>query len=600
MAQSGKLGMNSYRFGSVDYVVFLGMIVLSTSTGVYFGCIKKGKKKIEEVEPTLPTTVPERRKHDFGSEKMSEYLLGSRNLKVFPVAMSLIASYISGVTILGTTSEIYNYGTQYWFIAIAIVLQGIAVSYVYIPVFSALQVGSSYEYLEMRFHSIIRSIASFMFILDEILFLPFIVYVPAIALNQVSGINLHVIAVVIVIVCVFYTFVGGIKAVVHTDAWQVLVMFLSVLAVAALATYYANGLDVMFDDAAKGGRIIFTNTNPSPYVRHTVWSVLIGGFSYWTSFNAVNQTMVQRYMSLPSLKKARASMAIFTIGVAAFVSVCCWVGLLIFEMYKDCDPLSAGLITHDDQLLPLFVVQSVGHIYGMPGLFIAGIFGAALSSLSVVLNSTSLVILEDIVRGCFKMQPSERASTILVKSTIIVLGLVALSLVFVLEQLSGILSICTSMTAIAAGTTFGLFTLGMLVPWANTVGTAVGGIASALLAGWISFGTQFTIAAGQLNSQKLPVSVEGCAANVTLPENVWVDEEQVFPLYRLSYHWINPIGVATVLVVGALVSLVTKPTNMKTLDPDLISPVIHRFLPKECFEGRNPQAQAHKNLLHTS
>ncbi|EDW75843.2 uncharacterized protein Dwil_GK14981 [Drosophila willistoni] len=601
--------MDSYRFGTIDYIVFLGMILLSTGTGIYFGCIKKTKKKLEEVEPALPTPTighnaergTERRKHDFGSEKMSEYLLGSRNLKVFPVAMSLIASYISGVTILGTTSEIYNYGTQYWFIAIAIILQGIAVSYVYIPVFSTLQVGSSYEYLEMRFHSVIRSIASFMFILDEILFLPFIVYVPAIALNQVSGINLHVVAVVIVIVCVFYTFVGGIKAVVHTDAWQVLVMFLSVLAVAILSTIYAKGLDNLFDDASKGGRLIFTNTNPSPYIRHTVWSVLIGGFFYWTSFNAVNQTMVQRYMSLPSLKSARTSMAIFTIGVAAFVSVCCYVGLLIFEMYKDCDPLSAGLITHDDQLLPLFVVQSVGHIYGMSGLFIAGIFGAALSSLSVVLNSTSLVILEDIVRGCFKLQLSERASTIVVKSSIIVLGMVALSLVFVLEQLSGILSICTSMTAIAAGTTFGLFTLGMLVPWANTIGTAAGGIASALLAGWISFGTQFTIAAGQLNSQKLPVSVDGClGVNVTMPENVWVDEEEVFPLYRLSYHWINPIGVSTAIIVGALVSLVTKPTNMKTLDPDLISPVIHRFLPKECFVGRNHHTQAHKNLLNIS
>jgi len=52
---------------------------------------RKSKVKLEEAEPTLPTTTPKRRKHDFGSEKMSEYLLGSRNLKVFPVAMSLIA-----------------------------------------------------------------------------------------------------------------------------------------------------------------------------------------------------------------------------------------------------------------------------------------------------------------------------------------------------------------------------------------------------------------------------------------------------------------------------------------------------------------------------
>lgn len=59
--------------------------------------------------------------------------------------IEFIYSYVSGVTILGTTSEIYNYGTQYWFIAIAILLQGIAVSYIYIPVFATLQVGSSYE-----------------------------------------------------------------------------------------------------------------------------------------------------------------------------------------------------------------------------------------------------------------------------------------------------------------------------------------------------------------------------------------------------------------------------------------------------------------------
>ncbi|KMY87120.1 uncharacterized protein Dsimw501_GD27109, partial [Drosophila simulans] len=81
----------------------------------------------------------------FGSKKMNEYLMGSGNLKVFPVAMSLIASFISGVAILGTPSEIYYYGTQYSLIVVAIVIQGLAVSYIYLPVFSALQVRSSYE-----------------------------------------------------------------------------------------------------------------------------------------------------------------------------------------------------------------------------------------------------------------------------------------------------------------------------------------------------------------------------------------------------------------------------------------------------------------------
>lgn len=227
-------------------------------------------------------------------------------------------------------------------------------------------------------------------------------------------------------------------------------------------------------------------------------------------------------------------------------------------------------------MLPLFVVQSVGHIYGMPGLFIAGIFGAGLSSLSVYYNSTSLVILEDIVRGCFKMRPSERMSNIIVKSSIIVMGLLSIGLALVLEQLSGILSTFTAIVSITASGAFGIFTLGMLVPWANTLGTAIGALVGVLFSGWITLGSQFAAASGQLNSQKRPISVDGCVGNVTLLETNWVNEEDVLPLYRISYHWVVVIGVITVLVVGTLVSFVTKPTNIRTIDPNLLAPVIHR------------------------
>ncbi|XP_016994318.2 sodium-coupled monocarboxylate transporter 1-like isoform X2 [Drosophila takahashii] len=581
--------MDNYRFGVVDYTVFMGMTIISIITGLYYGWIKKTKKNAELTQPTVDS--PEKFMSTLGSKKMNEYFMGSGNLKVVPVGMSLIASFIAGITLLGTPSEIYYYGTQYWLIIIAIIIQGFIVSYIYLPVFSALQVHSSYEYLEMRFHSIIRSIASILFVIEVVLYTPFVVFVPALALNQVTGINIYLIEVVTIVVCVIYTLLGGLKAVVHTDIWQVAIMFLSVLVVAILATCSISDLDNLFEELEEGGRLIFGNVNPSPYVRNTVWSVLIGGTFYWGSVNAVNQAMVHRYMSLPSLKMARASIAFFVIGSVIFYSVLCFLGLLIFHMYKDCDPLSAGHIMNNDQLVPLFVVQSVGHIYGIPGLFIAGIFGAGLSSLSVLLNSTSLVLLQDIVRGCFKMQPGEKASAIFVKSSIVVMGAIAFALVFVIEKVSGVLSICMSLVAIATSSTFGIFTLGMLVPWANTVGTLVGGITGFLLTGWITFGSQVAAASGQLNSQILPVSVEGCLGNVTLPEKVWVDEKEVFPLYRLSFHWINPIGVLTVVVVGSLVSLVTKPTDIKTLDSKLMSPVIHRFLPKECFKRHEKSAK---------
>ncbi|XP_005175877.1 sodium-coupled monocarboxylate transporter 2 isoform X1 [Musca domestica] len=571
-----------FHFHWADYVVFVLMIVLSTGTGVYYGYFRKEKvgKKIPHIDVEATKA---KRTTDFGSSKMNEYLLGSRKLKIFPVAMSLVGSYVSGVTILGTVSEIYNFGTQYWLIIVSIVFMAIAVSKVYLPVFAALRVGSSYEYLEMRFNPTIRSIASIMFVMDEIFFLPIILYVPAIAFSQVTGVNTHIVSGVICVICVFYTLIGGIKAVVHTDAWQIIVMFISVVIVVILGTIYADGFTDIFKTAADGGRIIFGNINPSPYERQSLWAVLIGGFFYWTSFNSVNQTMVQRYMSLPSLKKAQWSVAIFTIGIVLFISVCCFAGLLVYNFYRNCDPLTAGLISNDDQLLPVYVMQTVGNLHGIPGLFIAGVFGAALSSLSVVLNSTALVVLEDIVKGCFRFKLSEKSSAIVVKTCIVILGGIAVSLVFVLEKLSGILSVATSVTAIAAGTTCGLFTLGMLVPWSNPKGALAGAIAGAIMSGWISFGSQISFAKGDLVSQKLPISVADCPANMTLPDDTYYDESDVFPLYRLSFHWINPIGIASTILVGTVVSFLTGPTVVKKLDADVLSPVIHKFLPKECF-----------------
>jgi len=314
-------------------------------------------------------------------------------------------------------------------------------------------------------------------------------------------------------------------------------------------------------------------------------SVLVGGFFYWTSFNSVNQTMVQRYMSLPNMKKARRAIAIFTVGIILFVSVCCYVGLLIYAKYSTCDPLTSGMVASDDQLFPIYVMETVGEWRGVAGLFIAGVFGAALSSLSVVLNSTAAVLLEDILKGCFKRKPSEKAAAIFVKSSILVLGGVAMGFLFIVEKLGGILGVATSLTAIAAGTTFGIFSLGMLNPWANSTGAIFGAIAGAVMSGWVSLGSQIAVASGQVASQKLDVSVEDCPVgnlNGTVVRD-YPDESDLFPLYRLSYHWINPIGIFSVLIVGSIVSYLTGSNEIEKVDPELMSPVIHRFLPADVF-----------------
>ncbi len=117
----------------------------------------------------------------------------------------------------------------------------------------------------------------------------------------------------------------------------------------------------------------------------------------------------------------------------------------------------------------------------------------------------------------------------------------------------------------------------MLVPWSNTTGAIWGAVAGAIMSGWVSFGSQGAVAAGDIIPQKLNSSIEACTAfNVTSSYMLPHDESDVFPLYRLSFHWINPIGVISVLIVGTIVSFLSGPRDLKQIDPELISPVIHR------------------------
>ncbi|XP_026299985.1 sodium-coupled monocarboxylate transporter 1 isoform X1 [Apis mellifera] len=550
--------------------------------------------------------------HYKGAQKSSteDYLLGGKSMTLLPVSASLVASFISGVTILGTPAEIYNFGTQYWITIISILFSGLVVALVYAPVFVALGLNSVYEYLEIRFNRGVRILISLIFLIDVVLYQSIVVYVPALALNQVSGIDVHLIGIIVCLICMFYTVLGGIKAVVWTDALQVGIMVAGVLTVSILGTYQIGAAEI-WKRSLDANRIEFLNFDPSPYTRHTVWTVLIGSWLYSTAYISVNQTMVQRYRSLKDLKTSKLSLAIFTISIMLFISLCCWCGLVLVAWWSPpkCDPRASGLITADDQLLPAYVMEIAKHLHGVPGLFIAAIFGAALSTLSVGFNSTSVVVLEDFVKGCFGMKPSDRCSFIFVKCLVVLLGCIAIGLLFLVEKLGGVLVITGSLAAIAAGTSFGVFTLGMFFPWVNSKGAFMGAIVGFVIAGWASLGANWSIGAGLLVPKKLPVLFSHCQGNISesfLKQFDRPNEDDVFPLYRLSYHWFTGLGTLIVIIVGNFISWWTGPTDVSSIDKKLLSPMIHSWLPKPKNEyvtvnaentGRNNELATTASLL---
>ncbi|XP_076377742.1 sodium-coupled monocarboxylate transporter 1 isoform X2 [Megalopta genalis] len=507
------------NFGPYDYSVFALMLMVCGTIGIYFGFVKK-------------------------SSGEDEYLVGGRNMDTFPVSLSLIASFISGISLLGTPTEIYVHGTSYLFISFGVVIVGFVMSIIYLPVFHELKLTSTYEYLEKRFDKKIRLLGSALFMIGVMTWLPIVIYVPALAFNQVTGANVHIVTPFVCIVCIFYTCVGGIRAVVWTDFIQTFIMFGSMLLIIIKGTSDVGGLSVVLRRNLESGRL-----------------------------------------ELPT------ALWIFIVGVVIIMGTCGYAGLLIYAWYHECDPLTTKLAGAKDQLLPLLVMNVLKEMPGLPGLFVAGVFSAALSSLSTGLNSMSAVVLEDFIKPFRKTPFTPKTADTLMKLTVVILGVTCVALVFVVEKTgSHVLQLTTSLTSITSGPSLAIFSMGVLLPWVNAKGALIGGLSGLSFMSWISLSAEAAIASGRLKFDEKPISTEGCYYTFPQveslifipPDNILnAGEDDMLPeplaLYRLSYLWYTVTGALVTMSVGLLVSLISS-ENIEKLDPMLVAPVIRRFL----------------------
>jgi sodium-coupled monocarboxylate transporter 8/12 len=127
--------------------------------------------------------------------------------------------------------------------------------YVYLPVFYNLQIVSTYEYLERRFDNRTRLFASFLYAISVLLYLPIVVYIPALAFSAATGINVHFITPVVCGICIFYTTIGGLKAVVWTDTLQFTVTVGAIATVSVLGVKSAGGFMKVWNKALEGERL---------------------------------------------------------------------------------------------------------------------------------------------------------------------------------------------------------------------------------------------------------------------------------------------------------------------------------------------------------
>uniref|UniRef100_A0A3P8UQJ9 Solute carrier family 5 member 6 n=1 Tax=Cynoglossus semilaevis TaxID=244447 RepID=A0A3P8UQJ9_CYNSE len=512
------------HFTVVDYVVFAILLAVSMGIGLYYA-LSGGRQRTTQ-----------------------EFLMADRSMGCLPVSLSLIASFQSAVAIIGVPAEIYTYGTQYWFIGFAYILGLIIPAHVFIPVFYRLRLSSAYEYLELRFNKVVRICGTLTFICQMVSATPF---------NFAHVLTKDLIA--LGLSCLFQQ--GGLKAVIWTDVVQTIVMFAGQLAVIVVGVQKAGGVSDVWTKVWEGNRISSFDINPDPTERHTFWTLGVGGVFLMLSLYGVNQTQVQRYLSARTEKEAVRSCYMVFPSLQLALALSCVMGLVMFACYCGVDHSDKLSTSSRDAMVIYFVMDMLHGLPGLPGLFVACLFSAALSTISSAFNSLATVTMEDLIKPHFPAM-TQRKAILLSKGLALFYGLLCLAMAY-LTHLMGdsVLLVALKIFGMIGGPILGLFSLGMFFPSANSIGAVAGLGAGVSMAFWVGIGAILTRTSGsktQTLDCKVTQSNDTAAAFQIALSNITLSRPSGLKrLYSLSYMWYSAFNCIVVIVVGLLISFLT-------------------------------------------
>ncbi len=410
-----------------------------------------------------------REQHD-----QEDYFVGGRRMHWLPIGLSIFAGTFSALSFVGLPREA-AYDDYQFFIAILFIPLVVTplVCWLFLPLYFRWRVTSCYEYLERRFHRSVRLLASLLYAVYTIGWMGNMLVAVGKILQEVlklSDLQLGWMLVAIGMFATLYTSIGGVKAVVWTDALQAFALGLGMLVVLLMAVRQIDGgWAAVWRIGQAGGKFKLVHWEPTwqGVVKNTnIFSICATGFFVYLAGHAVHFTAVQRYVSMPNIAAARRSLVVNGLMVAVVCLLFFLVGSTLFAYYQQTgDPAYAELQAagKEDQLLPRFIVSVVPQ-YGLAGLLLAGLFAAAMSSIDSGINSLTATVVCDWLAGRHPRLWVSRALCVM-------FGIAAVAAALVLREFGGnVFRVLMVIAGTFLGMLLGLFLLGMLSRRANTLG----------------------------------------------------------------------------------------------------------------------------------
>jgi SSS family transporter len=270
------------------------------------------------------------------SHELEGYFLGGRGLPWWAVGLSVMATQLSAITMVGTTGQGYADGMRFLQFYFALPIAMIVLSVTLVPFFHNAKVYTAYEYLERRFDAKTRAFTSLLFLLSRSMSLGVVISAPAVVLSVVLGTDLTTTVLLIGVPTAIYTMFGGVQAVTWTDVKQmVLIVFgLGAAVVVLIMGLPAEvGLLPALRIAGAAGRLQTFDFSFDLSNQYTFWSGTIAALFLFCSYFGTDQSQVQRYLTTPSVDAARESLLMSAYWKIPLQALVLLVGVLMFLFF---------------------------------------------------------------------------------------------------------------------------------------------------------------------------------------------------------------------------------------------------------------------------
>ncbi len=399
----------------------------------------------------------------------SDYFLGSRNLPWWAVMLSVVATETSTLTFLSIPGIAYLGTLAFLQLALGYLAGRIVVARILLPAYYKGELSTAYALLETRFGTAARRYASGVFMVTRLLADSVRLFATAIPLALITGWSYPVSILVIGAATLVYTYYGGIRAVVWVDALQmVLYVGGGLIALLLLQGAVEGGWAAILDQASAAGKLATLDFSASPAVAYTFWAGLVGGGFLSMASHGTDQLIVQRLLTCRDVRHSQRALIGSGIAVIFQFALFLLVGLGLWVFFE------GRAFDSSDEIFARFIIDEMPT--GLRGLLIAGVFAAAMSSLSSSINSLASASAYDFW-GPLTGRTGDRSAMLAGKVfTLVWAGLlIAGAIVFIpLSRGTAAVEVALAAASMAYGGLLGAFALGVLTRRVSQTGALVG------------------------------------------------------------------------------------------------------------------------------